>query len=110
MTPEPVEQADGHSGTRSLSSRAGDRSHSRGKPSRSSQKAMLSKALQMANTAVQLDNAQNFEGARVCYLDACGLLQQVLQKTASEEDQRKLDAIVRRPLSHRAQWPWRIRC
>ena len=56
---------------------------------------MLSKALQMANTAVQLDNAQNFEGARVCYLDACDLLQQVLQKTTSEEDQRKLEAIVR---------------
>ena len=76
-------------------SRAGDRSHVRGKPSKSSQKAMLSKALQKANTAVQLDNAQNFEGARLCYLDACGLLQQVLSKTASDEDQRKLEAIVR---------------
>jgi hypothetical protein len=55
---------------------------------------MLSKALQKANTAVQLDNAQNFEGARISYLEACELLQQVLQKTSSEEDRRKLEAIV----------------
>lgn len=56
---------------------------------------MLSKALQKANTAVQLDNAQNFEGARASYLEACELLQQVLQKTSSEDDRRKLEAIVR---------------
>ncbi|CAI4215017.1 unnamed protein product [Parascedosporium putredinis] len=54
---------------------------------------MLSKALQKANTAVQLDNAQNFEGARASYLEACELLQQVLQKTSSEDDRRKLEAI-----------------
>src|SRR5699024_1939693 len=39
-----------------------------------SQKAMLSRALQKANTAVQLDNAQNFEGARLAYAEACDLL------------------------------------
>ena len=33
-------------------------------------KAMLSKALQKANTAVVLDNAQNFEGALGAYSDA----------------------------------------
>ncbi|SPO07161.1 related to E. coli elongation factor-type GTP-binding protein lepa [Cephalotrichum gorgonifer] len=97
MAPESTAQGHSHSQARSQGSRqgsgAGDRSHSRGKPSKSSQKAMLSKALQKANTAVQLDNAHNFEGARLCYLDACDLLQQVLQKTASEEDQRKLEAI-----------------
>ncbi|KAF7558489.1 hypothetical protein G7046_g5661 [Stylonectria norvegica] len=60
-----------------------------------SQKAMLSRALQKANTAVQLDNAQNFEGARQAYAEACNLLQQVLQRTSADEDQRKLDAIRR---------------
>ncbi|AEO64636.1 uncharacterized protein THITE_2038977 [Thermothielavioides terrestris NRRL 8126] len=64
-----------------------------GKPP--SQKAMLSKALQEANTAVQLDNAQNFEGARRAYSEACKLLQQVLLRTPGEEDRRKLEAIAR---------------
>lgn len=64
-----------------------------------SQKAMLSRALQKANTAVQLDNAGNIEGAREAYAEACGLLQQVLVKTPGEEDKRKLEAIVRPPFS-----------
>lgn len=59
-----------------------------------SQKAMLSKALQKANTAVQLDNAQNFEGARTAYYEACDLLQQVLDRTPGDEDKKKLEAIV----------------
>ncbi|CAK7273064.1 hypothetical protein SEPCBS57363_005464 [Sporothrix epigloea] len=58
-----------------------------------SQKAMLSRALQKANMAVQLDNAGNIKGAREAYAEACGLLQQVLLKTPGEEDRRKLDAI-----------------
>ncbi|KAL7920799.1 hypothetical protein ACQKWADRAFT_297331 [Trichoderma austrokoningii] len=58
-----------------------------------SQKAMLSRALQKANTAVQLDNAQNFEGARESYAEACDLLQQVLDRTSGDEDKRKLEAI-----------------
>ncbi|KAL7951957.1 hypothetical protein V8C42DRAFT_23129 [Trichoderma barbatum] len=58
-----------------------------------SQKAMLSRALQKANTAVQLDNAQNFEGAREAYSEACDLLQQVLDRTSGDEDKRKLEAI-----------------
>ncbi|KAK4191019.1 hypothetical protein QBC35DRAFT_520953 [Podospora australis] len=58
-----------------------------------SQKAMLSKALEKANTAVQLDNVQNFEAARRAYAEACGVLQQVLKRTAGEEDRRKLEAI-----------------
>ncbi|KAK4221534.1 hypothetical protein QBC38DRAFT_513508 [Podospora fimiseda] len=62
-----------------------------GKPP--SQKAMLSKALQKANTAVQLDNVQNFEAARRAYTEACAVLQQVLMRTSGEEDRRKLDAI-----------------
>ncbi|KAL0777645.1 hypothetical protein CaCOL14_005298 [Colletotrichum acutatum] len=60
-----------------------------------SQKAMLSRALQKANTAVQLDNAQNFEGARHSYAEACELLHQVLARTSTEEDRRKLEAIRR---------------
>ncbi|KAK0386671.1 hypothetical protein NLU13_6506 [Sarocladium strictum] len=60
-----------------------------------SQKAMLTKALQKANTAVQLDNAHNFEGARQAYAEACDLLQQVLHRTSADEDKRKLEAIRR---------------
>jgi hypothetical protein len=59
-----------------------------------SQKAMLSKALQKANTAVLLDNAQNFEGAMQAYLEACSLLQQVMVRSSGDEDKRKLEAIV----------------
>ncbi|CAN8106476.1 unnamed protein product [Discula destructiva] len=58
-----------------------------------SQKAMLSKALQKANTAVQLDNAQNFDGARSAYYEACDLLQHVLDRTPGDDDKRKLEAI-----------------
>ncbi|KAL2022215.1 hypothetical protein VTK56DRAFT_5825 [Thermocarpiscus australiensis] len=93
----------GSAGTRgnaegTISSRSRDRERDRdrdrdrsGKPP--SQKAMLSKALQKANTAVQLDNAQNFEGARRAYAEACAVLQQVLLRTPGEEDRKKLEAI-----------------
>ena len=98
--------AKGHSRSRStgakgsadttVSSRSRDKDRERGdrgnKPP--SQKAMLSKALAKANTAVQLDNAQNFEGARRAYAEACAVLQQVLLRTSGEEDRRKLEAIV----------------
>lgn len=56
-------------------------------------KAMLSKALQKANTAVLLDNAQNFEGALEAYSDACRLLQHVMDRSPSQDDKRKLEAI-----------------
>jgi hypothetical protein len=59
-----------------------------------SQKAILSQALQNANTAVQLDSAQNFEGARRAYSEACDLLQQVLLRTTGEDEKGKLEAIV----------------
>ncbi|KAL8293999.1 hypothetical protein RB597_008167 [Gaeumannomyces tritici] len=58
-----------------------------------SQKAMLSRALEKANTAVQLDNARNFEGARQAYAEACDLLHQVLVRTNGEDDKKKLEAI-----------------
>lgn len=75
----------------STDSASSPRSRDRKQPS---QKAMLSKALQKANTAVQLDNAQNFEGARLAYYDACDLLQQVLDRTPGDDDKKKLEAIV----------------
>jgi len=56
-------------------------------------KAMLSKALQQANTAVLLDNAQNFEGALEAYTDACRLLQQVMDRSSGADDKRKLEQI-----------------
>lgn len=59
-----------------------------------SQKAMLSRALQKANHAVLLDNAQNFEGAIEAYEDACHLLTQVMSRSSTEEDKRKLEAVV----------------
>ena len=59
-----------------------------------SQKVMLSKALQKANHAVLLDNAQNFEGAMDAYADACNLLQQVMSTSSTDEDRKKLEAVV----------------
>ncbi|KAI0189949.1 hypothetical protein EV127DRAFT_481401 [Xylaria flabelliformis] len=92
-----VPERRGHSRSRSAakggsgdSVRTKDRSSS--KPS---QKAMLSKALSMANTAVQLDNAQNYGAAREAYVEACELLQQVLARTNGEDDRNKLEAIRR---------------
>lgn len=57
-------------------------------------KIMLSKALQKANDAVLLDNAQNYEDAISAYNEACSLLGHVLGRTAGEEDKVKLSAIV----------------
>ncbi|EHA25089.1 hypothetical protein ASPNIDRAFT_186864 [Aspergillus niger ATCC 1015] len=60
-----------------------------------SQKAMLSKALQKANTAVLLDNAANFEGAMEAYNDACQLLHLVmLRSDGGEDEKQKLQEIV----------------
>ncbi|KAJ5888810.1 hypothetical protein N7495_008851 [Penicillium taxi] len=58
------------------------------------QKTMLSKALQKANTAVLLDNAANFEGAMEAYTDACQLLQLVmLRSNGGDEEKLKLQEI-----------------
>ncbi|KAL4889121.1 hypothetical protein BDV59DRAFT_205541 [Aspergillus ambiguus] len=64
-----------------------NQSHDRRKKSHS-QKAMLSKALQKANTAVLLDNAANFEGAMEAYNDACQLLQLVMLRSSGGEDEK----------------------
>jgi hypothetical protein len=55
---------------------------------------MLSRALQKANAAVLLDNAQNFDGAMQAYSEACSLLQQVMLRSTGDDDKRKLEAIV----------------
>jgi hypothetical protein len=85
-------QPRGHS--RSRSGKGSHELHGRAGSKPPSQKAMLSRALQKANTAVQLDNAQNFVGAREAYAEACNLLHQVLLRTSGDDDQRKLEAIV----------------
>lgn len=63
----------------------------------SPQKIMLSRALQKANTAVLLDNAQNFEGAMDAYSEAGSLLQQVMRGSTGE-DWKTLEAIVCIPM------------
>ena len=86
---EAGEASRGHSRNRS-----GKSSGSLRASKQPSQKAMLSKALQKANTAVLLDNAQNFEGATQAYSEACALLQHVMLRNSGDEDRRKLEAIV----------------
>lgn len=76
-----------------------------------SQKAMLSKALQKANTAVLLDNAANFEGAMEAYTDACNLLQLVMMRSnGGDEEKHKLQEIrdtymIRVTELHRMDFP-----
>ena len=90
---EPSRGSGGTEGESSASSIKSSRAkeHRRKTPS---QKAMLSKALQKANHAVTLDNAQNFEGAVDAYTDACALLQQVMVRSSGDDDRRKLEAVV----------------
>jgi hypothetical protein len=71
------------------------------------QKAMLSKALQKANTAVLLDNAANFEGAMEAYTDACQLLQLVmLRSNGGDEEKLKLQEIVSQPTKTSDIFAW----
>lgn len=98
--PPPREQTRSRNRDRSVSgATTGSEDESRRAPSRNKdrgekdKKTMLSRALQKANTAVLLDNAQNFEGAMEAYGDACRLLQQVMLRSSGEDDRRKLEAI-----------------
>ncbi|CAI6340021.1 unnamed protein product [Periconia digitata] len=54
---------------------------------------ILSRALQKANTAVLLDNAENFQGAIEAYSDSCELLQQVSFKSNVDADKKKVESI-----------------
>ncbi|KAF4636991.1 hypothetical protein G7Y89_g1088 [Cudoniella acicularis] len=84
----------GHSRHRSQAAKGSASTGSSNRNSKQpSQKTMLSKALQKANTAVLLDAAQNFEGAMQAYSEACALLQQVMIRSSGDEDKRKLEAI-----------------
>ena len=56
---------------------------------------MLSRALQKANDAVLLDNAENNACAVEAYGEACELLRQVMERSAADEERRKLETIVR---------------
>lgn len=95
LPPAPVTRATMRGHTRNRSSTAlGGPESPKDKRSKPSQKAMLSKALAKANTAVQLDKAQNYESARESYIEACELLHQVLARTTGGEDRNKLEAIV----------------
>lgn len=58
------------------------------------QKTMLSQALAKANSAVLLDNDQDFGAAIDAYQDACRLLRQVMVRSSGDEDKQKLQAIV----------------
>jgi MIT (microtubule interacting and transport) domain len=87
----------GHSRNRDQAGQGSNSTNSNRNSKQPSQKAMLSKALQKANTAVLLDNAQNFEGAMQAYSEACALLQQVMIRSSGDEDRRKLEAIVKPP-------------
>lgn len=60
----------------------------------SSTQPLLSKALQNANAAVQLDNVQDLAGARAAYQETCDTLQQVLERTSRGEDRKKVEALV----------------
>ncbi|KAB8232354.1 uncharacterized protein BDW43DRAFT_301190 [Aspergillus alliaceus] len=80
VDPQPVNQSSQPYSGRGLIPGKRRRGHS--------QKAMLSKALQKANTAVLLDNAANFEGAMEAYNDACQLLQLVMLRSSGGEDER----------------------
>ncbi len=91
----PRSRSRGHSRNRSQAGKSSTGTNSSRRSSKPpSQKAMLSKALQKANTAVLLDNAQNFEGAMQAYSEACALLQQVMLRSSGDDDKRKLEAIV----------------
>ncbi|KAF2640017.1 hypothetical protein P280DRAFT_401233 [Massarina eburnea CBS 473.64] len=96
--PPPTAQASREQGSRSRGESRRDDGHLSTPPRtrerrEKDKKTMLSRALQKANTAVLLDNAQNFEGAVQAYGDACKLLQQVMLRSSGEEDKRKLDSI-----------------
>ena len=88
------ENSKSSAGTEGESSASSARNSRHRDSKRTSQKAMLSKALAKAKHAVLLDNAQNFEGAIGAYGDACALLQQVMKRSSGEGDRKKLEAVV----------------
>ncbi|KKA28014.1 hypothetical protein TD95_003694 [Thielaviopsis punctulata] len=85
--------ADPYSRIATARSRTTDSPQPASRPRKPSQKEMLSRALQKANTAVELDNVQNFEGARRAYIEASELLDQVIMRVGVEDVRRRLEEI-----------------
>ncbi|EED21772.1 conserved hypothetical protein [Talaromyces stipitatus ATCC 10500] len=110
---DPVNISSSYSGehsTRNDLERTASRSRSpqRRRQRGSSQKAMLSKALQKANTAVLLDNAANFEGAIEAYQDACELLQNVMLRSNGGDVEKYKLLEIRKTYLNRIQELLRI--
>lgn len=59
-----------------------------------SPKSILEEALHKANNAVFFDYRQNFEDAIRAYGQAYSLMGQVVRVSLSDDDRRKLEAIV----------------
>ena len=60
------------------------------------QRTRLSQAVKFANTAILLDNAQDFEAAAIAYQEACRLLHHVILLLSNSESYRKIQVIVSR--------------
>lgn len=60
-----------------------------------SKRAVLSKALQKANTAIELDKEGEFDEARNEYAGACNLIHEVLKWILDREERRRLSAILK---------------
>lgn len=78
------------------------------KSSEKAHKAMLSKALKMADTAVELDNAQDFQGARSAYQEAWNMLQQVVLRMKGGKEKTRLEAIVSLPQRSTVQLTYKL--
>lgn len=57
-------------------------------------RVLLNKALQQANSAVELDHTQQYAVAKTAYEQACALMGTVIMRSSVEEDRRTLDSIV----------------
>ncbi|GAW14849.1 hypothetical protein ANO14919_042540 [Xylariales sp. No.14919] len=67
-----------------------------------SSKATLSAALAKARTAVQLDQAQYYDGAKTYYVEVVEMLARVITRASDERDIKKLEDI-RRAYTNRLQ-------
>ncbi|EEA25887.1 hypothetical protein TMatcc_005863 [Talaromyces marneffei ATCC 18224] len=110
---DPVNISSSYSGEHSARhdherTESGSTSPQRRRPRGSSQKAMLSKALAKANTAVLLDNAENFEGAIEAYQDACELLQHVMLRSNGGDVEKYKLLEIRKTYLNRIQELLRI--
>lgn len=80
--------------TEGASTGAGTPPSSRPRSSTKSTKALLTKALLEAQSAVQMDNECDIVGAIESYTKAVGLLSKVIEATPSAEERERLKIIV----------------